>query len=113
MHVLGDGVRRLPVAAGVVPQGAQRVADRRRCRVLDARQELLERHRAFASSRTAMLRNCRRLGELVHWPSFFEPWCCSAIGPRGGIPGSCALLITSCPFSTTVRRSPRIVISNV
>src|SRR5688500_8480433 len=54
------------------------------------------------SSLIEMFRNCTSDGGETHLPSFFEPWCCSAIGPRAGTAGSCALWMTVSPFRATV-----------
>ena len=68
--------------------------------------------RAYFSSLIERLRNWTREGGPVQTPSFFWPWCWSAIRPRAGTPGSWAFSITVMPFRTTVSRSPFIVISN-
>ena len=68
--------------------------------------------RDYFSSLIEMLRNWTREGGPVQTPSFFWPWCWSAIRPRAGTPGSWAFSITVMPFRTTVSRSPFIVISN-
>lgn len=46
----------------------------------------------YFSSLIAMFRNCTRLGATFHFlaSASQEPWCCSAIGPSFGTPGSCA-----------------------
>src|SRR5712692_884292 len=38
----------------------------------------------YGSVLIEMFLNCTRLGGEVHTPSFFEPWCCSPIGPSFG-----------------------------
>src|SRR4051812_43127903 len=69
----------------------------------------------YGNSLIERLRNCTRLGGPDHcWVfAFHPPWCCRAIGPSGGMPGNCALPITSSPFSFTQRRSPTSLISKV
>ena len=62
---------------------------------------------ASFSSLIEMLRNCTSAGGEVHSPSFFEPWCCRAMRPRGGQARAAPRLsITVSPLSTTVRRLP-------
>src|SRR5436190_1160262 len=45
-----------------------------------------------------MFRNCTKLGGPVHLPSFMLPWCCRAIGPSAGTPGSSAFEMTVRPL---------------